>query len=96
MKDIFAIISIIILLGATYFLHDYVNPKPIQNTIWISKRISNGNRLDTVKIVESTNSYVRTKSAIYGLTSHYRTKEFQLNYERCLECETMTIPYLSE
>jgi len=100
MKKGLAIIAIIILIGASFFMHNKINPKPTTNQIWVEKDVSDNDFIrenslrDTVKILEIKGSFLQVKSVAYGILFSYRLDAFVADYERCAECENIYIKNL--
>lgn len=93
MKKKISLVLVIVLIGAIYFLRDYVNPRPLKNTIWVEKDNSKNpyirpnSLLDTCMVLSTTDNFIEVKSSAYGLIFNYRLKEFKAKYDRCLDCE---------
>ena len=93
MKKLITISLIIFLFGASFYLKDYINPRPLPQTIWIEKDISKNEFLrpntsrDTVLILEVKGDFLQTESTYFGLIENYSIKTFKAKFERCLECE---------
>jgi hypothetical protein len=93
MKKKLAIGFVVLLIGAIFFIKDYVNPRPLSKTIWIEKDISKNQFLqpntsrDTVLVLEVKGEFLQIKSCYYGLIETFSIATFKSKYNRCLECE---------